>query len=1109
MNMTDGELLRRYVRDRSEPAFGELVQRHINLVYSAALRQVNGDTHLAEDVTQSVFADLARKAARLIRHTSLMGWLYTSTRFVATNVRRTEQRRSIREREAHAMNAIISSTEPEPDWALIRPLLDEAMHLLDEQDREAVLLRHFENRSYAEIGARFDLTENAARMRVERALEKLHGTFTKHGVTSTAMAMAGLLTANAVGAAPAHLATKVARAALAGAATAGGLSGVLAYLLAASKIKLTAAAVVLVTVAALLVASRHTGPTASGKVAAGTAATNSGVNNSPATTAPANPVAVTPAVPLLTNGSILHLEIVAADSGKPIPMVPIEFRGWVGGKFDGKWFTSDRFGVCDVVYPTNITELGLTTRKDDFADTRLLWRPPNGEVIPTNYVLRVDRPTAIGGRVVDADGKPVAGVKVGWNHEDDPTALKLPQNHEFSWIEVATDKDGRWRINRIAEDMIHRIYGSARDPEYVDSDTVFAGRNKTTEKQLRDGTHVFQLGRAVTVQGLVVDAGGSPIPDAKVLVGHIHESSRRNGKTQSDGTFSIPGCPPGKHLVSAEAPGYAATTVEADLAADAEPVRLTLRPGKTLRLRVVDKAGNPVSTARLWLNTFERGRIELNRPKPVQVEYSHNTDREGRAVWTNTPDAELTFDVQASGYLRVDDVKVRPDGEEHIITLPSALVVHGAVYDADTGQRIPRFRIVQGWPEWNPVAGTTNVQWSAIGRFWLDFANGAYTNRFEEAVMGGAENRGYVLKFQADGYAPFVSRVIGPDEGNVQLDVVLHRAVATVVTVRKPDGQPASDADVGLVSPGARLWLTQGGFNRQNVQSGGSLLRTKADGTFELPPDDSIARVIVASPNGYAEAAPTVLSANPVLQLQPWGQLQVACFSGGKPAAGREYELELGGGSPDTISFDFGMTRVKTDERGQFSVSQLPPGKHQLVRILLVKVTGSGSEGRMQGDKTPFEIRPGETTTLNLGASTYTVTGRLQWPPGVQRQPQWHIDVGLYTPMPVMPPEAMTDETARAAFLQTDEFKAAQQNMHSYEATINDDDTVSVDEVQAGDYVFGAVVFERLPGSSSGGTVSRFKNFFQSTVKVTIPADPPSGNLDAGVIELKAVSMPH
>ena len=99
MNITYGELLRRYASERSEAAFGELVRRHVNLVYSAALRQVNGDADLAEDVTQTIFTDLARKAGRLARHTSLSGWLYTSTRFLATNIRRAEHRRHDRERE--------------------------------------------------------------------------------------------------------------------------------------------------------------------------------------------------------------------------------------------------------------------------------------------------------------------------------------------------------------------------------------------------------------------------------------------------------------------------------------------------------------------------------------------------------------------------------------------------------------------------------------------------------------------------------------------------------------------------------------------------------------------------------------------------------------------------------------------------------------------------------------------------------------------------------------------------------------------------------------------------------------------------------------------------
>src|SRR5438094_530417 len=130
MNMTDGELLRHYAIQNSEEAFRELVARHLDLVYSAALRQVNGDAHLAEDVTQTIFSQLARKAASLAHHPSLAGWLYTTTRFIAANIRRAEHRRSTREREVYTMNAILQSTEAEPDWALIRPLLDEAMHTL-------------------------------------------------------------------------------------------------------------------------------------------------------------------------------------------------------------------------------------------------------------------------------------------------------------------------------------------------------------------------------------------------------------------------------------------------------------------------------------------------------------------------------------------------------------------------------------------------------------------------------------------------------------------------------------------------------------------------------------------------------------------------------------------------------------------------------------------------------------------------------------------------------------------------------------------------------------------------------------------------------------------
>ena len=1104
MNMTDGELLQRYVRDQSESAFAELVKRHINLVHAAALRQINGDAHLAEDVTQSVFADLARKAAKLLAHTSLTGWLYTSTRFVAANTRRTEQRRTTREQQAYAMNAILSHPESQPDWLQLSPLLDEAMHKLDEPEREAVLLRHFENCSYAEVGTKIGLTENAARMRVERALEKLHGILAKQGVALTAVALAGLLGANAVIAAPAHLAAKVVTSALAGVA-AGGTISILSQIFSVLKTKTAMVAVTTALVAGLgfIYVTRSTATAGKNPEApiAAVAVTSAApaMAQTAATETNAPVAAAKPARKI--DAVMLHLKIVAADSGKPIPMVPIEYRSWAGGKFKGKSFTSDRFGECDVDYPTNITELELTTRKDGIADTRLLWRPPNGEMIPTNYLLRVDWPVAIGGQVVDADGKPVAGAKVGWNHNDDPGAVKLPQSHEFSWIETTTDENGKWRINRMAEEMISLIYGSARHSNYVGTAMIFLSRDKAAEKQLRDETHVFKLGRGVSANGFVTDVNGIPVPNAKILVGFYGMTGNRTGKSLADGTFSVLGCQPGKQLVTGEAPGFAPTTLEAELNENSEAVHLVLKPGKTLRLRVVDIYGTPIPQAYIWHRNFLSGPIDQR--KPVQVDFSPRTDKFGRASLNNAPDVEMEFDVQATGFLRDDGIKIRPDDTEHLITLSKALVVHGTVLDDSTGERIQKFRIAQGWPEWNPIDGTTNAKWINIGRFWLDFQGGSYSKMFDESLVSGTENRGYFLKFMAEGYQPFVSRVIAANEGDVELNVTLHQAQTTGITIYAPNGRPAVFADVGLVSPNARLELIPGGFSRENIQNAGSLLRADKNGTFTLPADPAVTRVIVAGVDGYAEASLAELAANPVLRLQPWGRLEATIFSGGKPASGRKYTLQLAGGSGDTVDFDF--LRLPTDAQGKLVIEKLPPRKLGLAQVVPSAFSdGSWTHGEA---KTFFEIRPGETTRLELGVSNSTVTAHLQWPAGTLPLPKQNISVFLQTPRPPFPKDIGTNQAALLAFVQSNEYRAASLNSRTFPGTVSDDGTITVEDVEPGDYQLSVMVMpaDISPRALKPDEAANIHPVLQGEVKVTIPADPPSGTLDVGAVELKAV----
>jgi uncharacterized protein (TIGR03435 family) len=209
----DMDLVREFARHNSEAAFTKLVRRHINLVYSVALRCTD-DAGDAQDVTQAVFIILARKAAGLRERTLLTGWLYETTRFTAARLLRTNVRRHAREQEAYMQSNLNkgdlsrhsgATADTAAIWTQLSPHLETAMSKLTERDRALLVLRFSADNSGPEAAALLGIREDAAHKRMTRAIEKLRKFFAQRGVTLSGAAIAGTVSANSVQGAPVAL----------------------------------------------------------------------------------------------------------------------------------------------------------------------------------------------------------------------------------------------------------------------------------------------------------------------------------------------------------------------------------------------------------------------------------------------------------------------------------------------------------------------------------------------------------------------------------------------------------------------------------------------------------------------------------------------------------------------------------------------------------------------------------------------------------------------------------------------------------------------------------------------------------------------------------------
>jgi protocatechuate 3,4-dioxygenase beta subunit len=561
--------------------------------------------------------------------------------------------------------------------------------------------------------------------------------------------------------------------------------------------------------------------------------------------------------------------------------------------------------------------------------------------------------------------------------------------------------------------MMRRLTGMARHSNYVRSAFILLDRTSETEEQLRKGTHVFTLGAPAVVRGRVVDQQGHPIGGAEVVVGR-RDSDARTQTTALDGTFALAGCKPGKVLLTAEAKGYACTTIEVEASNDAPPSEVTLPPGNTLRVRVKDRFGAPIRNASIEFSDEYDLRTGERKNRPVLPSARLKTDENGLVVWDSAPDVPLVLEVSAASYMSATGVKARPDGTEYVVVLHNSVTVSGTVRDEESGELLPRFRMICGWPEYS-WDGQTRFKESSMPEQWLNFSGGTFKHTFREPMVYGMTNRGYMMRIEAEGYASFVTRTVLPDEREARLDIKMRPSPLNWITVLLPDGRTAVDTDVGLVSTTASLRLTPNGFSRQQgyPYDRSALIVTDAKGRFSWSANEQLLQIISANLLGYAEATPAELRDQSILRLRPWGRLEGIITSNGKPLVAQQLMLQLTSDARG-IRLDHDSYRATTDKDGRFRFEKVPP-----THLLLQR-----AEKSQHDDSTSYlafetvAVEPGATTTLHLDARDRSFALQPRWPDGLNPDPGWEIQLRLQKPIAGAAPGTFRASGAPSHFLQ-------------------------------------------------------------------------------------------
>jgi peroxiredoxin len=474
---------------------------------------------------------------------------------------------------------------------------------------------------------------------------------------------------------------------------------------------------------------------------------------------------------------------------------------------------------------------------------------------------------------------------------------------------------------------------------------------------------------------VVVDAAGKPIKGAKVMQGSSRYAHYPSTKTNAQGEFSFRHARPGEMILTVQAAGYAPDLKEITVHEDMGPVEFRLGPGRTIRGRVVDVEDKPIKGAGVTADTWRGHRM---------VDWRSETDSDGYFEWNEAPADGVLFDFYKQGYMSVRNIPLSSAIDEYVIVMYPPLRVRGTVVDADSNEPIRKFRLVPGM-KWE---SSDRVHWdrdsSAI------FADG----RFEHTFTYPRD--GHVVRVEAEGYMPAVSRVFYDDEWEVVFDFRLEKGAGPSGTVYLSTGAPVGGAEVILCTLSQNVYIRDG----RNMQRRGSqFVVTGSGGEFSFPAQTEKYLLVVLHDEGYAEITDEKLATEPNIVIETWGRVEGVLRIGSQAGSNDGVSLYCERGYEQDgprVSYDYSTV---TDANGYFSFERVPPGEARVARQIKLSRDSQGYSHAV-----PVQVKAGETFSVTIGGTGRPVVGRVVVPADYNEPMDWNRVRGSLSTKQPQPP---------------------------------------------------------------------------------------------------------